>query len=91
VTETIDLIITANILRTAIRAQLRRGTRREIVSALIKAYAPPEARTVRRHDGEYRLPVEVIPYQRRIAFLDALNQLSDERAQGETLIAELVG
>jgi hypothetical protein len=47
VTEKIDVIIAADTLRTAIKAQLRRGTRRETVSALIKAYAAPEAQTVR--------------------------------------------
>jgi hypothetical protein len=88
--ETIDTIITADTLRTAIRAQIRRGTRRETVSALINAYAAPEARTMRRHGNTERLPVQTIPYGRRMAFLDALNRLPDERAQKGILIAELV-
>lgn len=86
-TETIDVIIAADTLRTAIKAQLRRGTRRETVSALIKAYAAPEAQTVRRHGHTYRLPVETIPYGRRKAFLDALHQQPEQQ---ESLIAELV-
>ena len=90
VTETINVIITATILRTAIRAKLRRGAQPQIVSALIKAYAAEEAQTARRDGIVHRLPVEVIPYERRIAFLEALNQLSEQRAQGKAWIAELV-
>ena len=59
VTKTINVVITATILRTAIRAKLRRGAQPQIVSALIKAYAAEEAQTVRRDGVVHRLPVEV--------------------------------
>ena len=90
-TEAISVIITAAILRTAIRAQLRRGAQPQIVSALIKAYAAEEAQTARRDGIVHRLPVEAIPYERRVDFLDALNQLPEQRAQGKARIAELSG
>jgi hypothetical protein len=81
-----DLHITANMLRTALRAKLGSGAARRAISELIGRYAR-DGVTQRRQDGVYRLPVEVIPYERRASFLDALNELPENRSSGMLFVA----
>ena len=72
----VELVVTPAMLRDAINAKLRRGTRRQTISVLVSTYAQqePPAGGV---DGEvHRLPVELIPHGRRFAFLNALNGLT---------------
>ena len=84
--EVFELVLTAEMLRTSIRAKLRSGASRRDVSVLIRAYAPHvEAR--RKDDGVYRIPVELIPLERRVSFLDALNELPNHLPTGATRIA----
>lgn len=88
-TEVVEMILTAEMLRTAIRAKLRVGAGRRAISLLIHEYAPEGARTMRTDDSVYRLPVEVISHERRLAFLDALNGLPEQRAAATTEVVEL--
>jgi hypothetical protein len=82
VTDDLDLIVTANMLRTAIRAKLGSGAAHRAIWRLIADYARGGARMRRREEGGVnRLPVEVIPHERRGAFLDALNELPDHDAR----------
>lgn len=75
-TNDLDLVVTANMLRTAIRAKLGAGARHRAIWGLIVCFARGDAPTRRREEGGvHRLPVEVIPHERRAAFLDALNEL----------------
>jgi hypothetical protein len=82
VTDELDLVVTANMLRTAIRAKLSSGTTQRAISGLIADYARDDTHVRRREEGGVqRLPVEVIPHERRAAFLDALNELRDHDAR----------
>ena len=75
-TEDLDLVVTANMLRTAIRVKLASGTTQKAIWLLIAAYSRDGARRGRREvGGVYRLPVEDIPHERRAEFLDVLNAL----------------
>ena len=75
-TDDLDLVVTANMLRTAIRAKLGSGATQRAIWGLIVHYARGGAHMGRREEGGVpRLPVEVIPHERRGAFLDALNEL----------------
>jgi hypothetical protein len=76
----LHIVLSATMLRTAIRAKLRAGTDRQTISRLIGKYVPNGVSTMRLTDGIYRLPVELIPVDRRTAFLDALNELSGHAA-----------
>ena len=89
--EVLELVLTAEMLRTAIRAQLRVGTSRQTISLLIRSYAPPGVRTERMDEGVYRVPVELIPVERRTAFLDALSGLPNRRPAVATSTAHPVG
>jgi hypothetical protein len=81
VTDDLDLVVTANMLRTAIRAKLGSGATQREIWGLIARYARDGAHTRKREEGGvHRLPVEVIPHERRGSFLDALNELSDHDA-----------
>ena len=80
----VDIVLSAAMLRTAIRAKLLAGIDRQTISRVIRKYVPGDANTMRLSDGEYRLPVELIPLKRRTAFLDALNELSDHRPADAT-------
>jgi hypothetical protein len=83
-----DLVVTSNMLRTAIRAKLGSGAKRRAISLLIARYARDGVMTARREeDGVSRLPVEVIPHERRVAFLDAINQLPEQRVRSTTTAA----
>jgi hypothetical protein len=74
-----EIFLSPAMLRTAIRVQLRKGTSREAISALIRTYAPEGASTERRNGEVHRLPVELIAFDRRLLFLDALNKLPTSR------------
>ena len=84
--EVLELVLTAEMLRTSIRAKLRTGASRRDVSVLIRAYAP-RVETERKDAGVYRVPVELIPLERRVSFLDALNELPNHLPAGETRMA----
>jgi hypothetical protein len=75
VSEATELFLSADILRAAIRTQLVTGTSRRAISQLIGAYAPTGTVTNRKTDGVYRVSVELIPRERRSAFLNALRKL----------------
>lgn len=72
------IVISASMLRLAIRAKLGAGSiKRRHVSALIDAYAAPNPPgEVRTEEGISRRPVEHIPHSRRAAFLEALDKLA---------------
>lgn len=76
-TEVLERVITAATLRMAIRAKLRTGVGRRTVSQLILAHVPPNLIAGRDDAGLKRVPVELIPHDRRVAFLDELDQLED--------------
>jgi hypothetical protein len=78
VAEVLDEGITTAILRTAIRERISAGISRRTVSFLINAYAPPTAQGRDDGSGVQRLPVEVIPHERRAAFLCELARLRDD-------------
>jgi len=78
-TESLEHVVTAAILRTAIRAKLAAGTSRRTVSMLINSYVPVATQAERDDDtGIRRLPVELIPHNQRPGFLRALEKLTDE-------------
>ena len=63
-------------LRAAVWAKIRRGITRRTISLLIRAYVPsPEPGWGRNEDGVQRLPLELIPIERRNEFLLALAHL----------------
>ena len=70
-------VVTAATLRSVIRSKLHNGISREAISQLIAEFVPSEARKLRKDGREYRLPVELIPFDQRIAFLAALANISD--------------
>jgi hypothetical protein len=90
VSEAPDGIITSATLRTAIRAKISAGISRRAISLLIHGYAPPEAQG-RDEDSVRRLAVEVIPHERRVAFLDALARLQDDLPITPITTARLAG
>ena len=80
---------TPEMMRAAIRAKLRTGTSKQTICWLVCAYAPPDATNDRTEGSVPRLPVELIPDEKRGAFLDALSKLPD--APIVTKIDRLVG
>jgi hypothetical protein len=72
-------VITSATLREAIRAKLRAGASREMISFLISARAPSGLRASRMHGRAPRLPVEQIPHRGRSEFLAALSSLPGKR------------
>ncbi len=70
-----EVVLTPELLRSAIREKLRAGASGRDISVLISAYVPQGVNTERTDEGVYRLSVELIPLDRRIYFLDALNEL----------------
>jgi hypothetical protein len=92
VSELLERVITAATLRVAIRSKIRNGTSRRRISLLINVYAPAGVRSDRDDGtGVQRLAVEVIPHQQRIAFLEALERLTDDPPVTETAASRLVG
>lgn len=87
--EASELILPAAMLRTAIRAKLRKGASRQAISELIRTYAPQGVKTERRYGQVHRFPVELVALERRDSFLDALNQLPNRLSVVETRIARL--
>jgi hypothetical protein len=73
-----DGIITSATLRSAIRGKISAGNGRRTISLLIHSYAPPNAHGRDDDTGLRRLPVEVIPHERRAAFLLDLARLRDD-------------
>lgn len=71
----VEQVITATILRTAVRSKLRAGASNEAVSVLVLTYVPPERRTQRAGDGFSRQALENIPHTRRAEFLNSLINL----------------
>jgi len=51
VTDELDLVVTANMLRTAIRAKLGSGTTQRAISGLIADYARDDTHIRRREEG----------------------------------------
>jgi len=90
VSEVLDGIITSASMRMAIRQKISSGISRRTISLLIHAYAPPGAQG-RDDDSVRRLAVEVIPHERRGAFLDALAKLQEDLPVSAIEIARLVG
>lgn len=84
--ELTELVLTADMLRTSIRAKLRTGASRRDVSVLIRAYAPC-VKTERKDERVYRVPVELIPLEQRVSFLDALNELPNHLKAGAGIAA----
>jgi hypothetical protein len=88
-----EIVITATMLRLAIRAKLGAGSiKRRHVSVLIDAYVaadPPGE--VRTEEGISRRPVEHIPHSRRAAFLEALEKLSLDLSVNPTEGRRLAG
>jgi hypothetical protein len=93
VIETMERVITAAMLRAAIRTKIRSGASRRSISLLIARYAPADAHSEREDSGGVqRLAVEVIPHGLRTGFLDALDQLPlDETPANPAIIARLAG
>ena len=88
----LELVLTTDMLRTAIRSKLRSGTSRQPISALIRTYAPDGAEAGRRKNaGSYRIPLELIPHERRTEFLDALYELPSDGRPSIDRLAHLVG
>jgi hypothetical protein len=63
------------LLRSAIRTTLRKGASRRDIWVLISAYAAQGDNRKRKDGGVYRLPIELIPLERRVDFLEALIEL----------------
>jgi hypothetical protein len=70
-TDDFVLVVTAGMLREAVRVKLASGTAAEAIWVVIAQYARNTARTRRVN----RLPVEDIPHDRRDAFLRDLDAL----------------
>jgi hypothetical protein len=88
-----ETVITATMLRLAIRAKLSAGNiKRRHISVLIDAYvAPNPLGKVRTEEGISRRPVEHIPHSRRGAFLEALDKLSCDLSANPTEDRRLAG
>lgn len=71
----VEQVITAAILRMAVRSKLHAGASNEAVSLLVLSYVPPERRTRRTEEGLSRQPLEHIPHTRRAEFLNSLINL----------------
>ena len=68
--------IPASTLRMAIRARISAGISRRAITLLIQAYVVDnDPYYGRGQNGVRRLPVDLIPYGWRAAFLDALDEL----------------
>ena len=80
-----DEVVTAAQLRAAVRSKLDSRTIRERISQLIAEYVPPEAR--KRHGGgRTRLPLELIPFDQRTAFLASLAKMGAMDTPNKVLV-----
>jgi hypothetical protein len=77
--DVLERLITSAALRGAIRSKLRTGASREMISFLIRDYAPAGLRSDRTDGRAPRLAVELIPHRGRTAFLAALSDLPNLR------------
>jgi hypothetical protein len=71
----VEYLTTAKDLRIAIRAKIRDGASARSIWLLISSYVPTGL-IDRLEDGKPRLPVELVPYGQRTAFLEALANLA---------------
>jgi hypothetical protein len=72
-------------LRTAISAKIGAGMSRRSITLLVQNYAVDNNPSCGRvQNGARRLPVELIPQEWRVAFLDALDALPNDRATSGT-------
>ena len=74
--------ISAETMRNGIRAKLAQGASREAVCWLVCAFAPAGIDHHRSEGTVPRVAVEVIPADKRQAFLDALAQLRETPNRG---------
>jgi hypothetical protein len=80
-----DQLITASTLRTAIRKKIAEGIGKRVISELVCSFVPVDRAIGRDDAGVKRLPVELIPSQKRMEFLGELARL----AVDETPMVEL--
>jgi hypothetical protein len=87
-TEVLERAITAETMRTEIRAKIRAGVSRRAISLLIYSLRSPDSPFAGRDEGTGvpRLPVEAIPNGQRPAFIAALNRLQDDLPKRATKI-----
>jgi hypothetical protein len=71
-------VVTIAELRAAVSAKIRRGITRRTISLVIIAYVPPGRTSGRQEEGVRRLPLELIPIERRNEFLLELAHLQPE-------------
>ncbi len=88
-TNVIERVVNAATLRMAIRAKRRAGVSGQTISHVIASYLPENMVVTR--DGVTRPRVELIPPERRVAFLETLHRLSDRIGAAPVEIAPLVG
>jgi len=74
--EVLHVSATATALRTAISAKITAGMSRRTITLLVQNYAVDSNPSYGRvQNGARRLPVELIPPEWRLVFLDALDAL----------------
>ena len=72
-------------LRTAISAKIGAGMSRRTITLLVQDYVVDNNPSYGRvQNGARRLPVQLIPPEWRVAFLDALDALPNDRATSGT-------
>jgi hypothetical protein len=71
-----EQLVTASTLRTAIRKKISEGVGKRVISELVCSFVPVSQAVGRDEAGIKRLPVELIPSQRRMEFLGALAPLT---------------
>jgi hypothetical protein len=83
--EVLHVRTTDTALRTAISAKVSAGMSRRTITLLVQNYAVDSNPSYGRvQNGARRLPVELIPPEWRVAFLDALDALPNDRATSGT-------
>jgi hypothetical protein len=90
VTDLMERVLSAATMRTIIRQKCCAGVSGETISRLIAAYVRPE--TVAQYEDKPRpgrIPVELIPADRRVAFVEALQRLPVSRSFAGNKIAAL--
>jgi len=70
-----EVLVTARMMRKAVRGKIRAGARPKMICLIINQYAPSGLSVRRWEEGIPRLPVELVPYGRRSDFLDELAEL----------------
>jgi hypothetical protein len=80
-TDLLERVLSVATLRTVVRQKWCAGVGGETISRLIASYMDPE--TLARYENKSRpgrLPLELIPADRRGAFLEALQRLPSSRS-----------